>query len=213
MSHGLAINAISLDVMRRSTDGQWWFAAEPCTVQSVEQQPDPELWAEDDDDPASAGMSESPADPRLVVKEYSSPVVTVTYDAARCRHFAECVRGLPAVFDPTTRPWIQPSNADAARVAEVIRRCPTGALQYRLADGPDEEPDAVTTMTALPGGPLLMRGDLHLTYPGPEQTTVQRTETRMAACSCGRSMLAPFCDGACHPAESPNDTTGPRPGT
>jgi CDGSH-type Zn-finger protein len=31
----------------------------------------------------------------------------VFYDRGRCRHYAECVRGLPQVFDPTRRPWIR----------------------------------------------------------------------------------------------------------
>jgi hypothetical protein len=44
---------------------------------------------------------------------------------------AECVRGMPAVFDPAKRPWIAPDAADAETLAAVIRRCPTGALHSR----------------------------------------------------------------------------------
>ncbi|MFE9921640.1 helix-turn-helix domain-containing protein [Streptomyces sp. NPDC005774] len=44
-------------------------------------------------------------------------------------------RGLPEVFDPAKRPWIQPDKATAERLAEVVRRCPSGALQYELVEG------------------------------------------------------------------------------
>ena len=37
----------------------------------------------------------------------------VTYDAKRCIHAAECVHGLPAVFDSNAKPWINPDGADA----------------------------------------------------------------------------------------------------
>jgi hypothetical protein len=34
-------------------------------------------------------------------KAYTAGEITVYYDRARCRHYAECVRGLPDVFDPS----------------------------------------------------------------------------------------------------------------
>ena len=42
------------------------------------------------------------ADPRDTVttrKRYHGEAVDVSFDGARCRHAAECLRGLPAVFD------------------------------------------------------------------------------------------------------------------
>lgn len=60
--------------------------------------------------------------------------IAVTFEAGRCQHAAECVRGLPEVFDIERRPWIQPDNAAADRTAEVVRRCPSGALEYRRVD-------------------------------------------------------------------------------
>lgn len=65
-------------------------------------------------------------------KAYTSNDITVTFDAAICEHSGNCVRGLPAVFDTNQRPWIQPANASAEEVADAVRRCPSGALQYEL---------------------------------------------------------------------------------
>jgi len=65
-------------------------------------------------------------------KAYPADDITVTFDAAICEHSGNCLRGLPAVFDTSRRPWIQPASAPAAEVAEAVRRCPSGALQYTL---------------------------------------------------------------------------------
>lgn len=116
--------------------------------------------------------------------------ITVFYDARRCLHVAECVRTLPAVFDPQQRPWIQPGRADAAAVAEAVRRCPTGALHYALASGDAEEAEPVTRITPQPNGPLLLRGTLMIETPEGEFE-----ETRAALCRCGQSGNKPFCDG------------------
>ena len=126
-------------------------------------------------------------------RAYGGTGITVLYDATRCRHVAECVRSLPRVFDPGRRPWILVDNEpDAELLAAVVRRCPTGALHYALDDGPAEVPDPVTTVTAVPDGPLLVRGDLSLDL-GDEGSM---PETRAALCRCGYSGNKPFCDGS-----------------
>ena len=64
---------------------------------------------------------------------YTGPVVDVSFDLEVCRHAAECVRGMPTVFDPAKRPWIDPAQAATEAAAETLRdviaRCPTGALR------------------------------------------------------------------------------------
>jgi uncharacterized Fe-S cluster protein YjdI len=66
----------------------------------------------------SQNMSQKPPPDReesaiAHARSYTAPGVTVFYDGGRCLHFAECVRGLPQVFDVERRPWIQPENASA----------------------------------------------------------------------------------------------------
>ena len=125
-------------------------------------------------------------------RTYRGQQVTVYYDARRCTHFAECVRGAPDVFDVRKRPWVQPDNGSAEFVAEVIRRCPTGALHYELVDGPPETPERPTRVEAVPDGPLTLRGDLSIDSPAGELHDV-----RAALCRCGRTENMPFCDQAC----------------
>lgn len=67
-------------------------------------------------------------------KDYAGTDVTVSFDPEVCEHAAECVRGLPAVFDTRRRPWIDPDGAPAADVIEVVGRCPSGALRIERPD-------------------------------------------------------------------------------
>ena len=102
----------------------------------------------------------------------------------------------------------QPADlADANGIAEVVRRCPTGALHYRLWAGDPEEPARPTTITRDPAGPLLVRGDLYLDTP---DGTLD--ETRAALCGCGQTSTQPFCDGACGVNQQhPGGTRDPAP--
>ena len=136
-------------------------------------------------------MTTQPDESRLG-KSYTADRVTVYYDRARCRHYAECVRGLRQVFDPSRRPWIRADLAESELVAEIVRRCPTGALHYRLANGVPEEAREPTSVRRDPHGPLLVTGELVLDTPDGEIR-----ETRAALCRCGATKLEPFCDGAC----------------
>ncbi|GAA5513518.1 hypothetical protein Dcar01_02257 [Deinococcus carri] len=123
-------------------------------------------------------------------KAYKGEGVTVYFDAPRCIHVANCVRGLPRVFRPKERPWVQAWNASAEEVAAVVRTCPTGALHYVLEGGPPETPADPTTITPVTDGPLNIRGDLVVQTPDGEVR-----EVRAALCRCGASHNKPFCDG------------------
>jgi uncharacterized Fe-S cluster protein YjdI len=125
-------------------------------------------------------------------KAYSSPEITVYFDSSRCIHAAECVRGLPEVFDVKARPWIRPNHASAEELMEVVIRCPSGALHYENSSGVAEIPAFPTTFRRLPEGQLEVRGDLaFLNAVGEIQP-----ETRATLCTCGQSNNKPFCDNS-----------------
>jgi CDGSH-type Zn-finger protein/uncharacterized Fe-S cluster protein YjdI len=126
------------------------------------------------------------------IHRYEGETLTVLYDVKRCIHAAECVRGLPTVFDAQRRPWVTPDAADTGQVADVIRRCPTGALHYERKDhGPAEEPDEENTVTLTADGPLYLRGRIEIADP---DGNVSLVDTRIALCRCGASKNKPFCD-------------------
>ena len=129
-----------------------------------------------------------------VEREYRNDRLVVYWEPKYCIHSANCIRGLPQVFNPQRRPWIEIDAASADEIAATVMRCPTGALSFaRLDGGPDETPSAETTVMPRPNGPLFVRGDLRITAP---DGTLIREATRMALCRCGQSENKPFCDGS-----------------
>ncbi|MGO9905215.1 MAG: (4Fe-4S)-binding protein, partial [Solirubrobacteraceae bacterium] len=82
--------------------------------------------------------------PTTTRKQYHGNAVEVSFDGARCRHAAECLRGLPAVFDLARRPWILPDAADSDDVVSVVARCPTGALRTHPITSAAETPSRPT---------------------------------------------------------------------
>lgn len=68
------------------------------------------------------------------LQTYEAPGITVTFDPKVCTHSGNCVRGLPAVFDVSRRRWVRPEAAAPEAVAEQVRKCPSGALQFTLTD-------------------------------------------------------------------------------
>lgn len=75
-----------------------------------------------------------------MTKHYSNGEVTVVWKPDLCRHSGICVRGLPAVFDRTRRPWIILQSADTETIVRQVERCPSGALSYfRNQNGDVEE--------------------------------------------------------------------------
>ena len=126
-------------------------------------------------------------------KQYVGDGIVVGWEPSRCIHAQECVRGLPGVFDPARRPWIDTAGVDGRELAEVIRRCPSGALTYEAVDGSvgPEAHDGVE-VRIVPGGPLVVRGAMTLTTSDGGEISTERA----TLCRCGGSANKPFCDGA-----------------
>lgn len=125
---------------------------------------------------------------------YSGKKIIVTYDAKRCIHAKECIHGAPEVFNASAQPWVNPDNAEPAVTADVIHRCPSGALHYQTGDSKlAERPDPSNTITTTPHGPLYARGSLNLVSEAGEAIL---SDTRMALCRCGASKNKPFCDNS-----------------
>src|SRR5262245_32394894 len=125
-------------------------------------------------------------------QRYEGDEIAVTYEVKRCIHAAECVRGLPSVFDPERRPWVRPEGASVEEVVRVVERCPTGALRYERSDGTAETAALVNGVTPSPDGPLYARGEIVLQDAlGMELAR----ELRLALCRCGGSANKPYCDG------------------
>ena len=71
-----------------------------------------------------------------MTRHYTNGEITVTWKPDVCRHSGICARGLPLVFRPRLRPWIDLTPSDSATIAAQVDRCPSGALGwFRNEDG------------------------------------------------------------------------------
>lgn len=128
------------------------------------------------------------------IKEYSNGEVTVVWEPSKCIHAAICVKGLGDVFKPNEKPWIKIDAASTEALVKQVKQCPSGALHYYMnAEENKEAESKETKVNVLENGPLLVHGNLNISYKdGTEETKNKST----AFCRCGASQNKPFCDGA-----------------
>ncbi len=135
------------------------------------------------------------------VKEYTNGEVTIVWKPELCMHSALCVNGLPEVFNPDARPWINAEGAATNAIVEQVKKCPSGALTFyyneKEAQAATEDKRAAqragaTEVEVVPNGPLMVKGTLALKHADGRSTTQEKLT---AFCRCGASANKPFCDG------------------
>jgi len=129
------------------------------------------------------------------VKEYESEELTVVWKPEKCIHSEICYRGLPDVFDPKARPWVNVNGESDQRIKEQIDRCPSGALSYKLkhASEPDDTIEDEQIVEVAKGGPLMVYGNIKVKHHDGSETSKHRVT---AFCRCGASSNKPYCDGS-----------------
>jgi uncharacterized Fe-S cluster protein YjdI len=63
--------------------------------------------------------------------EYSHEGLTVVWQPGLCVHCGNCTKGLPEVFKPKERRWIQLENASVEAVITQVKECPGGAISIK----------------------------------------------------------------------------------
>lgn len=122
------------------------------------------------------------------MKPVETDDLTIHYEVRTCIHARECVLGLPKVFDPDARPWINPESASTQEIIDVIEACPSGALSYTHKSGPNEALPKTNTARLWENGPVEIHGDI--------QIEGHDSRTRMLLCRCGKTANPPFCNNA-----------------
>ena len=137
------------------------------------------------------------ADLSRVTKKYTNGDVTIVWKPSRCIHSTKCFNGLPSVFDPSKRPWINAEGSDTRHIIEQVKQCPSTALSYFMNSEGDntsnDQVDVETIVEAKPNGPLFVYGNI--TVKKPDGQIEKRTNVT-AFCRCGNSGNKPFCDGS-----------------
>jgi CDGSH-type Zn-finger protein/uncharacterized Fe-S cluster protein YjdI len=128
------------------------------------------------------------------VFDYPGGAADVHWDGRLCIHIGECGRAKNDLFVGGRQPWCQPDQVSPDEVADVVGRCPTGALTYTRKDGgAGEAAEAENTVSIMYNGPLYVRGDLEVDGAAGD---MQGVRFRAALCRCGQSKNKPFCDNS-----------------
>jgi len=137
-----------------------------------------------------------------IVKEFSNGEITVFWQADQCIHSANCVIGLPPVFNTKKRPWINIHASDSKEIMRIIDTCPSRALTYlkstkfvtSKARKTVKKKSKFARIQILQNGPALITGNFILR--DTKKKKIKISNEVVALCRCGGSRKKPFCDGS-----------------
>ncbi len=124
-------------------------------------------------------------------KTYIKDDLTIKWNASKCIHAAECVKGARKVFKPKDKPWVQPENDSKEVIKSAIDKCPSGALSYVDASA-NKKKNVGFEAAVMKNGPLRVKGHMDLTL---HDGSKMQKDGFTAFCRCGQSSNQPFCDG------------------
>lgn len=128
----------------------------------------------------------------MKTKEYTKEDLTVLWKPDLCYHSKNCVSGLPKVFDPNRKPWIDLSQAEKDQIIETVGTCPSGALSTKNKEN-NMSQESATKVNIASNGPYIIQGDFKVLDPDGTKLDVKG---KAALCRCGASANKPFCDGS-----------------
>jgi|APMed6443717190_1056831.scaffolds.fasta_scaffold70547_2 uncharacterized Fe-S cluster protein YjdI len=136
------------------------------------------------------------------VKEYSNGEVTVFWRSELCIHSANCLIGLPEVFNTRKRPWINVHASDSKEIMKIIDTCPSRAITYLkstkfVTSKPRKSvklKSKFARVQILKDGPALVTGNFIIRDSKKKKIKIENEVA--AICRCGASKKKPFCDGS-----------------
>ena len=135
-------------------------------------------------------------------KDFSNGEITVYWRPNLCIHSANCVIGLPGVFNNKKRPLINIHAAGSKEIMKVIDTCPSRALVYHKnpkyisskAKKNGSKRPKFARIQLLKDGPLLIKGNFILRDVAKKKIKIEKQI--ISLCRCGSSKRKPFCDGS-----------------
>jgi len=64
----------------------------------------------------------------MAKRTYTNGEINVLWNSDLCTHCEYCHKGLPAVFNPDARPWVNMQGATTQEIVDQVQACPSGAL-------------------------------------------------------------------------------------
>ncbi len=128
-------------------------------------------------------------------KKYTKENLTVIWQPDLCIHSRECSKGLPQVFNPANKPWVNMNAESVDRIRNQVDKCPSGALSYEMNHEKtknDKTMEKTLQIDVSENGPILINGPANIIYQGNQELKESKT---IALCRCGLSSRKPYCDG------------------
>ena len=126
------------------------------------------------------------------VKNYPGRNITIHDNRGVCAHDGSCTTFLPAVFDISKRPWINPDGASVKEIIETVEKCPSGALSYTIGSRRYQDLEREPGIAVTKSGPLHLIGGIRIK---DDQRNRPESQEHCTLCRCGESENKPFCDG------------------
>ncbi|MCK9204181.1 MAG: (4Fe-4S)-binding protein [Bacteroidales bacterium] len=135
------------------------------------------------------------------VKEFSNGEITIFWQPELCIHSANCLIGLPSVFNTKKKPWINVHASNSKTIMRIVDTCPSRALTYLkstkfIISKPRKtvkKSSKFARVQITKNGPALITGNFIIRDSNKKK--IKLNNEVAAICRCGGSGNKPFCDG------------------
>lgn len=115
--------------------------------------------------------------------------ITMSDDTSLCADAGFCGNRIEKVWDLIER---TEDSQVRFQLMQMVERCPSGRLVYRLESGEEIEPDLPAEIAVTTDGPLWVTGRIPIELSDGTRLEVRN---RVTLCRCGHSSNKPLCDG------------------
>jgi CDGSH-type Zn-finger protein len=122
------------------------------------------------------------------VNEYVGKDITIVDNTDVCCRDRSCINDLPQVFENC-----DPNAASSDEIIKTIRKCPSGALTYKIGGNHCQDFGREPAITVSRNGPLKVVGGIELR---DDMNSRPACNEHYTLCRCGGSKNKPFCDGS-----------------
>ncbi len=124
------------------------------------------------------------------INEWKGKNITIVDNTNVCSRDGSCVNNLPQVFEEEN-----PDAVNVKRIIETIKKCPSGALTYKMGGRHCQAFKREPAITVARNGPFKVVGAIRLK---DEMKSEPACPEHYTLCRCGHSRNKPFCDGSHH---------------